>query len=473
MDGATLPQEVPAAHPEADGQHTFVCYSRRDIDFVLDIAARLHDRGVPVWLDLWDIRVGEDWDRAIDAALERCAAFLIVLSPDAVRSEEVRGEMRSALNAGKPIVPVLHRSCEIPRQLQNTQYLDVADAGVLTEGQLDDLAARLRGESSSRDDDARRSWRTWTPGAWVVLRLRTVGASATGAIVLVAASGLLAEASYARLFRLRPSLSPTTVLLSGLQFFITLFTLALLLTLPAALLLLVGAFLYRVGRRLLPGAKIAERLVRLLGRPGLLWTAQCATYAFLFFVSLPAFPRLLPLADVAFEGPLATRLVALGEGAYTSVVAHVVSAIVTLAALEAWRRRLNRKRLYGPPADALLSLGLALPLYLVVTAELLLLPIGHGLLNLPSQREYTAVEVTFASNFPEVELQGQRRLLLQLRPAPSYSFYCPHGPRTWDVDARDVQVVPRSRAPLARLLREFRSMPDCRIGGGLPEEVRR
>ncbi len=111
----------------ADGS-TFVCYAREDATFVHTLAANLEARGIPTWLDT-KIPPGADWDRAIDERLRSCARFLIVLSPAAVASTEVRGELRAALNLRKPIVPVLYQPCEIPRQLQNLQYVDLTAAG--------------------------------------------------------------------------------------------------------------------------------------------------------------------------------------------------------------------------------------------------------------------------------------------------------------------------------------------------------
>src|SRR5262245_13799113 len=106
------------------GNHVFICYARKDSKFVLELAANLKDRGVPVWLDQWRIEPSQDWDRAIDTAIHDCAKFLIVLSPLAVNSQEVRGELRVALDQNKPIIPVMYRPCHIPRQLRNVQYVD-------------------------------------------------------------------------------------------------------------------------------------------------------------------------------------------------------------------------------------------------------------------------------------------------------------------------------------------------------------
>jgi formylglycine-generating enzyme required for sulfatase activity len=111
------------------GDHVFICYARQDQDFVLKLAANLKERGARVWLDQWDISPSADWDLTIDNALYDCAQFLIVLSPAAVASGEVRGELRTALDENKPIVPVLYRKCRIPRRLKLIQHVDFTARG--------------------------------------------------------------------------------------------------------------------------------------------------------------------------------------------------------------------------------------------------------------------------------------------------------------------------------------------------------
>jgi hypothetical protein len=104
--------------------HVFVCYARDDQEFVLKLAANLKERGVPVWLDQWDIPPSANWNKAIDNAIYECARFLIVLSPATVDSLEVQGEWITALEEKKPIDQVLHRQCRIPRQLRLFQHVD-------------------------------------------------------------------------------------------------------------------------------------------------------------------------------------------------------------------------------------------------------------------------------------------------------------------------------------------------------------
>ena len=111
------------------GDHVFICYSREDEEFVLKLAENLKDKGVPVWLDQWNIPPGANWNQAIDDALYDCAQFLVVLSPAAVKSVRVQGEWVTALEEEKPVVPVLCQECRIPSQLRLFQRVDSASRG--------------------------------------------------------------------------------------------------------------------------------------------------------------------------------------------------------------------------------------------------------------------------------------------------------------------------------------------------------
>ena len=131
-------------------RYTFVCYAHDDADFARALTRAMTEHGLSMWLDI-DIVPGADWDRTIDERLRECATVLIVLSPAAVASAEVRGELRAALTLDKPIVPLLYQPCEIPRQLQNVQYLDFTTVGARVDA-YDAVAAAL---SSSLHTDER------------------------------------------------------------------------------------------------------------------------------------------------------------------------------------------------------------------------------------------------------------------------------------------------------------------------------
>ncbi len=111
------------------GDHVFICYAREDEEFVLKLAKNLKDKGVPVWLDQWNIPPGANWNRTIDVALYDCGKFLIVLSQAAIDSHEVEGEWLIALEENKPIFPVLYQRCRVPRQLKPYNHVDFTSRG--------------------------------------------------------------------------------------------------------------------------------------------------------------------------------------------------------------------------------------------------------------------------------------------------------------------------------------------------------
>ncbi|MFZ2470332.1 MAG: TIR domain-containing protein [Methanothrix sp.] len=104
--------------------HVFICYSRKDEGFVLKLATNLKNRGVPVWLDQWDIPTGANWDRTIETALNDSNRLLLILSPSSANSDEVQCEWREALDDKKVVVPILYQPCEIPYRLNTIQYID-------------------------------------------------------------------------------------------------------------------------------------------------------------------------------------------------------------------------------------------------------------------------------------------------------------------------------------------------------------
>ncbi len=116
-------EKKPAGLDERLGGHTFICYSHEDRDFVSRLASNIRQEGIRLWLDD-DIPGGAHWNREIDNAIRDCASFLIVLSPAAVDSDEVQGELRMAFDEKKDVVPVLYQKCNIPRRLREIQFID-------------------------------------------------------------------------------------------------------------------------------------------------------------------------------------------------------------------------------------------------------------------------------------------------------------------------------------------------------------
>src|SRR5262249_10055442 len=132
--------------------HVFICYARKDKEFVLKLGGILKRRSVPVWLDAWDIPAGANYNESIDKAIEGCAQFLLILSPAARDSREVEGEWLFALQEGKAIIPVLYQSCRIPRQLLPLQRVDFSTCGLEDEETLRQLVDVLREGQNTRTE---------------------------------------------------------------------------------------------------------------------------------------------------------------------------------------------------------------------------------------------------------------------------------------------------------------------------------
>ena len=100
-------------------KHIFVSYSRKDRKTVDHIVARLIEDGLEVWIDREEITGGELWRESIVKAIDNAYAFILMLSPDSVASDNVRKEIDLADGAKKKFfVPVLLKAVKLPAKLR-------------------------------------------------------------------------------------------------------------------------------------------------------------------------------------------------------------------------------------------------------------------------------------------------------------------------------------------------------------------
>lgn len=90
----------------------FISHSSSDHEFVEQLAKRLRKDGLEVWIDDWEIRVGDSIVEIINKGLEDSSFFVIILSNISAKSDWVHKELNSALMrqlSGKDIkiLPVL------------------------------------------------------------------------------------------------------------------------------------------------------------------------------------------------------------------------------------------------------------------------------------------------------------------------------------------------------------------------------
>ena len=118
-------------------------------------------RGVAAWLDVKDLTPGGFWERDLEAALDAAVCFVLVASPESVKSLHVRKEWERARAQGKRIVIVLRRRVRLPQELADCEVVDFRGAFAPS---LRQLIQRLAGNERR---SARRRY-FWKLPPWIL-----------------------------------------------------------------------------------------------------------------------------------------------------------------------------------------------------------------------------------------------------------------------------------------------------------------
>ncbi len=117
-------------HRRDQPEEVFLSHSSRDRAFVGKLAEALINHAVPVWYSATNIMGAQQWHDEIGLALARCDWFVLVLSPNAVRSNWVKHEFTFALNEDRfegRIVPLLHKRCDFVKLSWTIQSFQLVD----------------------------------------------------------------------------------------------------------------------------------------------------------------------------------------------------------------------------------------------------------------------------------------------------------------------------------------------------------
>ena len=459
---------MPGQDPAKD---FFISYTAVDRTWAEWIAWELEKAGYDIVIQAWDFRPGENFVVEMQNAAAEAARTLLVLSEDYLRSSFARSEWAAAF-AQDPtgdraiLVPVRVGPCEPTGLLKSIIFIDLLS--------LDEAAARdklLAGieEARAKPPVAPRypgtarptsgptfpgpakdttldpgtaeeaETRPADPVRVVVAGLKTVGTCAAGFSALAIAAGYLAEGSYSRLLGLDfdASLS-SSLILSGAQFFISLVTSLLQISLALVALVLLAVGVHFLLRWLRPSWSFTSFRHRLFMQPLLLLALQALAASVLIVLSLPAFADLMPLASLPTRSGILSAdltLIRRGPHLYDIAVLWAAGVCLALVGLETWRLRLHWTIGFRRSWARMLSLLLALPLYFCALIELMLLPMGYGLLYLPNSRQHEARVVTFRPDGGNKELNGRTfRLFCLKENGGRHTFFCPDPPRVWTVD---------------------------------------
>lgn len=106
-------------------RHVFISYSHHDIAYARALVKSLNQQGFQTWIDE-HINPGERWFREITQAIMECAAIIVIMTPEAEKSEWVEREILLAKREKKPIFPLLLRGREFSL-LITSQFVDATD----------------------------------------------------------------------------------------------------------------------------------------------------------------------------------------------------------------------------------------------------------------------------------------------------------------------------------------------------------
>jgi TolB-like protein/Flp pilus assembly protein TadD len=96
----------------------FISYSREDQDQVFELATRLRSAGVGLWIDQGSLDAAAQWGQQIVEALDAAKVMLLMISPAAVRSDNVAKEVTLISERRGTILPLHLEQTTIPPSLK-------------------------------------------------------------------------------------------------------------------------------------------------------------------------------------------------------------------------------------------------------------------------------------------------------------------------------------------------------------------
>ncbi len=132
----------------------FLSHNSRDKPAVREIAGKLRERGLRVWLDEWELVPGRPWQEALEEVIETVGSAAVLVGRDGLGPWQVP-EMRACLTKfverKLPVIPVLLPGApqrpELPLLLREFTWVDLR-RGLDKEG-LDRLVWGIRGSKPS------------------------------------------------------------------------------------------------------------------------------------------------------------------------------------------------------------------------------------------------------------------------------------------------------------------------------------
>lgn len=108
----------------------FISYSRVDQPTAERLYQALIGSSPPfsVFMDVHDIKPGQDWDEVLEQAAKSCVAMLFLMSADSIaRGTQCKNEWGMALRCRRPVIPIkVEATVEPPMDFVRCQWVDIS-----------------------------------------------------------------------------------------------------------------------------------------------------------------------------------------------------------------------------------------------------------------------------------------------------------------------------------------------------------
>lgn len=105
-------------------QFVFISHDHDDADFAELLKLKLEREGINSWIDSERLKIGQDWREEIDHSIENSSAVIVIMTPEARKSEYVTYEWAFAWGKKIKIFPIMLKQTQLHPRLESLQYLN-------------------------------------------------------------------------------------------------------------------------------------------------------------------------------------------------------------------------------------------------------------------------------------------------------------------------------------------------------------
>ena len=133
----------------------FISYSHNDKDFVDKLGLDLTKSRINIFIDRWEMNVGDSITNKIENALTESSHLIIVLSKSSVNSDWCKREITTGLmlemeRKRTVFLPIIIEDCEIPLFLRDKFYADFRTDYNMALTQIKESVSKFRNDDTGR-----------------------------------------------------------------------------------------------------------------------------------------------------------------------------------------------------------------------------------------------------------------------------------------------------------------------------------